>query len=99
MARHARSRDFAPPPPPKMIRGVSQLLFNYLPGRTVDWEDGLAIVQLGNVLLSEAWPADRAEIVLDEVAQLLERWQAQGGSVDPEFPDPRRGPGRFTVGQ
>ena len=31
----------------KMQRGVSQLLFNYLPNRTVDWEDGLAIVQLG----------------------------------------------------
>ena len=29
-----------------MQRGVSQLLFHYLPARTVDWENGLAIVML-----------------------------------------------------
>ena len=40
---------------PSMQRGVSQLLFNYLPYRTVDWEDGLAIVQLGwSFALSES---------------------------------------------
>ena len=38
-----------------MQRGVSQLLFNYLPYRTVDWEDGMAIVQLGDVRFSTIW--------------------------------------------
>lgn len=81
-----------------MVRGVSQLLFNYLPGRTVDWEDGLAIVVLEDVILSSVWPEDRCTVVLDEVAQLLDRWRSLGGSVDPEFPDPRTSPGRFSVG-
>lgn len=83
---------------PQMIRGVSQLLFNYLPKRTVDWEDGLAIVQLENVEFSDLWLAERAQVVLEEVAQLLDRWRARGGTVDAHFPDPRRGQGRFAVG-
>src|SRR5262249_15476411 len=82
---------------PKMQRGVSQLLFNYLPGRTVDWEDGLAIVLLGAVRLSAAWEPQRMGAVLEEVAALLERWRSRGGTVDSRFPN-TRDPGRFTIG-
>lgn len=82
---------------PKMQRGVSQLLFNYLPGRTVDWEDGLAIVQLGVVRLGSAWEPQRMTAVLDEVASLLERWRSRGGTIDSRFPNPREA-GRFTIG-
>lgn len=85
-------------PPPRMTRGVSQLLFNYLPQRTVDWEDGLAIVQLGNVQLGDIWSSERSRIVLDEVALLLDRWRGLGGTVDPNFPDPRQSGGRFALG-
>lgn len=84
---------------PMMTRGVSQLLFNYLPERTVDWEDGLAIVRLGGVRLSApVWPQDRARVVFEEIGHQITRWRLQGGTVDPEFPDPVRNPGRFTVG-
>ena len=81
-----------------MQRGVSQLLFNYLPGRTVDWEDGLAIVQLGSVQLSSAWPEERKEVVLNEISELFERWTSRGGSIDKLFPDPKHEAGRFTIG-
>jgi len=82
----------------KMQRGVSQLLFNYLPNRTVDWEDGLAIVQLGNVRLSNAWEEDRKTSLLKEIADAFSRWQGRGGRIDPAFPDPIREGERFTVG-
>lgn len=81
-----------------MTRGVSQLLFNYLPERTVDWEDGLAIVKLGGVRLGEIWSSDRARLVFEEIGHQLDRWRSQGGTVDPDFPDPCRNPGRFVVG-
>lgn len=81
-----------------MPRGVTQLLFNYLPERTVDWEDGLAIVRLGEVFLNDVWSAERARIVLDEIGKLLDRWRGQHGAIDPQFPDPRRHGGRFSVG-
>ena len=82
---------------PKMQRGVSQLLFNYLPGRTVDWEDGLAIVRLGAVRLGAAWEPQRMAAVLEEVSGLLDRWRSRGGTVDSRFPNPREA-GRFTIG-
>jgi hypothetical protein len=82
---------------PKMQRGVSQLLFNYLPGRTVDWEDGLAIVLLGAVRLGTAWEPQRMAAVLEEVSGLLDRWRSRGGTVDSRFPNPREA-GRFTIG-
>ncbi len=82
---------------PRMQRGVSQLLFNYLPGRTVDWEDGLAIVQLGSLRLSSAWEVDRMPAILEEISELFARWRARGGKVDVNFPDPKEA-GRFTVG-
>ncbi len=81
-----------------MTRGASQLLFNYLPGRTVDWEDGLAIVRLGAVRLSSVWEAQRTTVLLNEVAQLLARWRAQGGTVDPDLPDFQNEQQRFSVG-
>jgi DNA-directed RNA polymerase subunit RPC12/RpoP len=80
-----------------MQRGVSQLLFNYLPGRTVDWEDGLAIVRLGAVRLGAAWEPQRMAAVLEEVSGLLDRWRSRGGTVDSRFPNPREA-GRFTIG-
>ena len=83
---------------PTMERGVSQLLFNYLPYRTVDWEDGLAIVQLGNVRFSAIWDEDRKSTLLQEIAESFDRWIMRGGTKDPAFPDPRREPERYTVG-
>jgi hypothetical protein len=82
---------------PRMQRGVSQLLFNYLPARTVDWEDGLAIVQLGSIRLATGWEPQRMTAVLEEVSSLLERWRSRGGTVDSRFPNPREA-GRFTIG-
>ncbi|MGA8706272.1 MAG: hypothetical protein WB646_04715 [Steroidobacteraceae bacterium] len=81
----------------KMQRGVSQLLFNYLPYRTVDWEDGLAIVQFGNVRLSSVWEEDRKTTLLREIGEAFNRWQARGGRIDPAFPPVHEGE-RFTVG-
>lgn len=81
-----------------MTRGVSQLLFNYLPHRTVDWEDGLAIVKLGGVRLSGVWEPERATVLLDEIGLYLDRWRGAGGAVDPQFPNPRHERERFAVG-
>lgn len=82
-----------------MERGVTQLLFNYLPGRTVDWEDGLAIVLLTNVRLSSIWQDARAQMVRREVSAYLSRWRERGGSVATNFPDPVVHPQRVTVGE
>ena len=84
--------------PLRMVRGVTQLLFNYLPGRTVDWEDGLAIVRLDQVVFSSVWPAEKSRVVLQEVTRLLARWRSRGGTVNAQFPDPARDPGRFVIG-
>ena len=81
-----------------MQRGVSQLLFHYLPDRTVDWENGLAIVTLTHPRLSSVWPDEKAQIVLDEIHLLLERWRQKGGSVDPRFPNPKTDRGSFAIG-
>src|SRR5690348_5582554 len=82
-----------------MQRSVSQLLFSYLPGKTVDWESGTAIVQLTYVRLASAWDPARAQLVLAEVADYLRRWRERGGRVHTTFPDPRRDGGRFTIGE
>lgn len=81
-----------------MQRGVTQILFTYLPDRTVDWEGGLAIIKLGGLALGELWEDERANTLLDEVAALLDSWRQRGGNVDPEFPDPRNARKRFSVG-
>ena len=82
-----------------MQRGVSQLLFNYLPYRTVDWEDGLAIVQLGNVKFSTVWEEERKATLLKEIRESFDRWILRGGRVDSTFPpDPAGEYDRFTVG-
>jgi len=81
-----------------MQRGVSQLLFHYLPDRTVDWENGLAIVTLTQPRLSSVWSDENAQIVLDEIHLLLERWRQKGGSVDPRFPNPKTQRGSFAIG-
>src|SRR5215471_1504266 len=83
---------------PSMQRGVSQLLFNYLPMRTVDWEDGLAVVQLGNVRFSSIWDEDRKTTLLQEIGEAFDRWMIRGGAVDPAFPNPKQEPERYTVG-
>src|SRR5262249_19725067 len=82
-----------------MERGGTQLLFNYLPGRTVDWEDGLAIVQLTNVRLSSIWDDARSEMVRREVSAYLRRWTDRGGEVASNFPDPIQRGERVTVGE
>lgn len=82
-----------------MQRGVSQLLFNYLPNRTVDWEDGLAIVKLSDIRFSAVWEQERTTSLLKEIGESFERWRFRGGRVDREFPsDPVSEPGRFAVG-
>jgi hypothetical protein len=83
---------------PSMQRGVSQLLFNYLPHRTVDWENGMAIVRLGNVRFSSIWEEERKTILLKEIKDSFDRWIFRGGTVDPFFPDLLREPERYTVG-
>jgi DNA-directed RNA polymerase subunit RPC12/RpoP len=82
-----------------MQRSVSQLLYSYLPGKTVDWENGLAIVQLGSVRFSSAWEVTRAQLVLKEINAYLLRWRDKGGTVHPSFPDPEKQADRFTIGE
>jgi hypothetical protein len=81
-----------------MQRGVSQLLFNYLPYRTVDWEDGLAIVQLGELRFASVWEEERKSTLLTEISEGFTSWVRRGGRIDPTFPDPKREPERFTIG-
>jgi hypothetical protein len=90
--------------PPRMARGVTQLLFSYLPGKIVDWEDGVAIVHLRYVRLASFWTDRRADLVLKEVAEYCDAWRRPrsdggAGEVDSNFPDPRVGRARFTVGE
>jgi transposase-like protein len=82
-----------------MQRSVSQLLYSYLPGKTVDWENGLAIVQLGSVLFASAWDPARAQLVLKEINAYFARWRYAGGMIHPSFPDPDKHADRFTVGE
>lgn len=97
--------ETAPERPLKMERGVSQLLFSYLPRRVVGWENGLAIVQLDAVRLASAWSPEKAQPILDEMALWLDRWKGlypgmqEKGEVDEWFPDPRSSPGGFVVGE
>src|SRR5260370_26959637 len=81
-----------------MQRGVSQLLFNYLPYRTVDWEDGLAIVQLGELRFASVWEENRKSTLLTEISEGFTRCVRRGGRIHPSFPDPKREPERFTIG-
>src|SRR5260370_29480950 len=82
-----------------MSRGVAQLLFTYLPGRVVDWEDGTAIVQLTHPRLDSIWSDDRARIVLEEVASYLSAWREHGGTINTNFPDPLAQRPRLVVGE
>jgi hypothetical protein len=85
--------------PPVMQRSVSQLLFHYLPDRTVDWENGLAIVTLTQPRLAHpVWSEEKANMLLDEINSLLERWRKKGGSIDPRFPNPKTQRGSFAIG-
>lgn len=81
-----------------MQRSVSQLLFHYLPGRIIDWENGLAIVQLTDVHFANIWSPEQSAIVLDEMASLFDRWRRKGGKIDKQFPNPRTQTGQFAVG-
>lgn len=81
----------------EMTRSVAQLLFSYLPDRTVSWEDGAGIVKLGTPRLASAWTSASARFVLREVDFYLERWRERGGEIDRRFP-PRSSADRFTVG-
>ena len=82
---------------PVMNRSVMQLLFTYLPGRTVDWENGAAIVVLDSPRLENIWPARDARLVLEEVSRYLARWRARGGRTD-LFPEPDVRGATFIVG-
>src|SRR5665647_2223104 len=81
----------------EMSRSVSQLLFSYLPDKTVNWEDGAGIVRLGGARLGSAWSPSGASFVLREVAAYLDRWTHRGGVIDRRFP-PMDSLERFTVG-
>jgi len=103
----ANARTFAPPDNdttpavervPSMQRGVSQLLFNYLPYRTVDWEDGRAIIQLGELRFSSCWEEERKTTLLKELSESFDRWRSRKGTIDPAFPHPVHEAQRFTVG-
>ena len=83
--------------PLEMSRSVSQLLFSYLPEKTMNWEDGAGIVMLGCPRLDTAWPPSSAAFVLAEVRAYLERWKRRGGEVDRRFP-PTEHLDRFSVG-
>ncbi len=82
-----------------MPRGVAQLLYTYLPGKMVDWEDGFAIVRLTNARLANLWDDHKARLVLEEIASYLDDWRERGGRVHPNFPDPRATRSRLTVGE
>lgn len=89
-------------PQPKtleMERSLPQLLYHYLPGRVVDWEDGLAVVQLGEPYLKEVWSLERSRLILDELKTVFRRWKDKGGRIDPDFPDLDRNPELLTVGE
>lgn len=81
-----------------MSRSIGQLLFTYLPGRAVDWDDGLAIVSLDSPRLRASWDGPRKQAVLDEVAHAMRGWEAAGGTISADYPRPERDPGRITVG-
>lgn len=79
-----------------MNRSVMQLLFNYLPERSVDWENGAAIVMIDSPRLEDVWASNRARLVLNEVASYLARWRLRGGAVA-RFPDPTQMASSFVV--
>lgn len=81
----------------EMSRSVSQLLFSYLPYRTVNWEEGGGVVQLDTPRLDIAWPVSQTAFVLREIGDYLTRWRALGGLVDPRLPAIERH-AQFTVG-
>lgn len=82
-----------------MQRSVTQLLFSYLPGKFIDWEEGIGVIKLTSVLLNGVWSPQDSGLVLDEVAAHLDRWRAMGGAVPRNFPDPARDPRRFAIGE
>jgi ssDNA-binding Zn-finger/Zn-ribbon topoisomerase 1 len=81
----------------EMWRSVAQLLYSYLPGRTVNWQDGTAIVSLGTPRINSAWPPSAASFVLQEIGEYLNRWKHRGGEVDGRFPS-TGAQDRFTIG-
>jgi hypothetical protein len=81
---------------PTMNRSVMQLLFNYLPARSVDWENGAAIVVIDSPRLEEVWAPGKARLVLNEVSAYLARWRQRGGSVS-RYPDPVQTPSNYVV--
>lgn len=82
---------------PTMNRSVAQLLYSYLPEKTVDWENGITVVVLGSPRLQSVWPSERSVLVREELAAYLERWRARGGRAH-DFPDPVDRPREFVLG-
>lgn len=82
-----------------MQRSLTQLLFSYLPGKFIDWDEGIGVVELTSVLLNGVWSPQASDLVLGEVAVYLDRWRRQGGMVHRNFPDPARDLRRFAIGE
>jgi predicted Zn-ribbon and HTH transcriptional regulator len=100
------ARTFAPPdndtaPAVELVqsmqRGVSQLLFNYLPterwiGRTVGRSSSS-----GNSGSQAAGKRSKTTL-LKELSESFDRWRSRKGTIDPAFPHPVHEAQRFTVG-
>lgn len=71
---------------PVMRRGRSQVLFNYLPGKTFDFEGGRAICRVENFEVKEDTELNK-EYVLRAVRKLLAGWRGQRRG----YPEPVEG--------
>jgi len=85
--------------PLQMTRSVGQLLYTYLPGRVMDWEDGVGTVELTRVRLGSLFTPMDSRQVLEKIAEYLDDWRAHGGDVDRRFPDPRAPYAQIVVGE
>jgi hypothetical protein len=82
-----------------MQRSVPQLLYYYLPSRTVEWEEGLAIVKLGRPRFKTIWDENRSRLVIEKVQEFMENWRSANGKIDPDFPDLTKDSNLVTVGE
>lgn len=84
----------------QMARGIGQVLYGYLPGKTFDYEEGRAICQATAPLVTDLEPLspDTAEAVMDDVADYLGAWEALGGGLA-DFPDQTRHRDQYLVAE
>lgn len=84
---------------PIMNRSVGQLLFSYLPERTIDWDEAKAIVVIDQPHFSDIWEYNKSQLVFEEVGRYFDRWCEREGKIDlKKFPDPRKNPNRYIIG-